>query len=91
MNFGDSKVVFIVMTSSQDRYAELSCIGAFSGFSPALDYARQLMAENCVDEGIGYGEDEIEEDEAQYAMVLSHEESDFKVIIDYCADRTGEK
>jgi len=90
MNFGDGKVIHVVMTSSQDRYAVLSCVGAFSDFGLALDYARQLMNENCIDEGIGYGEDEVQEDDSQYAMVISHEESDFKVIIDYCADRTGE-
>jgi len=79
--------MYVVMTSSQDSYATISCIGAFEDADKAKMYAVSVMEENLRAEGTGLEIGDIEQDTGQYMLVLSHEEIDFKVIIDYCPRR----
>ena len=83
------KTMYVVMTDSQDRYATISCIGVFDDQAAAELFADQVMLDAIRDEGRGLEIDEVNHDTGQYTLVLSHDELDFKVIVDHCPDRTG--
>lgn len=82
----NNQTVHIVLaTNSIGRVVD--CYGAFYGFDKALDYARKIAHNMWVSEELDLDEDLMTEDDNVYNMRLTHEESDFKVIIDEAVPR----
>ena len=77
-----SKRVYIVIATN------FNCVGAFEDQDKAIEYGYQLMHDKCVEEGINYRPDEIEYNECCGIITLSHDETDYKITVDFCPWRT---
>lgn len=64
---------------------EPTCVGIYYSFEKALDYAWKEMIEHCVAEEVESVD--IDADDNQYTMLLTHDEIDFKIAIDYAPVR----